>query len=89
VADYVPVTFYKDGQTEVAEKIGEYVQLMYEGWSPNGPAPEPDPFSIKQREALTTSYARFTNEAGETIPDRSARIVFNPEGFPLDIVLEA
>jgi hypothetical protein len=42
VADYAPVTFYKIGRDpEVAETIGEYIELMYDGWTPSVPFQTP------------------------------------------------
>lgn len=64
---YEPVVFtLKDGSKETAETIGEYYQLLWDGASPNGPAPAlvRPPFSPEQQAELSTTYATVVGVRG-------------------------
>lgn len=56
---YTPTDFFKDGETQTAETVSEYYQLLWEGWTAGGPHPEPvrGPTSVAHLEDLYMSDA--------------------------------
>lgn len=54
---YVPVKFYKGSRIEIADTPSEYWQLIWEGWSAQGPAPEYPAFTPRQQDELSATFA--------------------------------
>lgn len=63
MADFVPVDFTKDGETETATTPGEYFQLVYEGWIPEGGIP-PQALPRNQTPVFQTDLDVFATLTG-------------------------
>lgn len=68
---FTPTSFTSpDGsETLVAETWSEYYQLLWEGWSPGGPAPTTPPFTVRELDYLNDGYVKIPQdiEPGQTL----------------------
>jgi hypothetical protein len=72
MADFIPVSFTKDGITEIAYTQSEYVQYVFDGWILGDPAP-PD---VNNVNSVSIKRVEVVDVLPDPNPDNAGTLFF-------------